>query len=327
MDKAVLDTVLSVTGAREIRHTSVIQSLWSDYGEIVRIQLIGSDYPSVILKHIKLPEDAAHPRGWNTDLSHQRKTKSYQVEACWYRDYAEQCDATCPVPRCLAVSAAANETILVLTDLDAAGYILRKERVTIEDVHACLNWLASFHARFLESSADGLWDCGSYWHLDTRPDELAALEDQRLRDAAPLIDKQLRECRYQTLIHGDAKLANFCFTAANPNVRVAAVDFQYVGRGCGMKDLAYFVGSCFGEDECERLEDSLLDYYFSKLYEQLTLHNQSVDASALEAEWRGLFDLAWADFHRFLKGWSPGHWKINSYSERVTSRVVKKLLG
>jgi hypothetical protein len=45
----------------------------------------------------------------------------------------------------------------------------------------------------------------------------------------------------------------------------------------------------------------------------------------LEVEWRSMYRVAWADFHRFLKGWNPDHWKINSYSERVTSEVIKKL--
>jgi len=39
-------------------------------------------------------------------------------------------------------------------------------------------------------------------------------------------------------------------------------------------------------------------------------------------ESRGLFPLAWTDFHRFLKGWSPGYWKINSYSERMAREVL-----
>ena len=40
---------------------------------------------------------------------------------------------------------------------------------------------------------------------------------------------------------------------------------------------------------------------------------------------RSVYRVAWADFHRFLKGWSPGHWKINSYSERVTKEVISQL--
>ncbi|MFK8021418.1 MAG: phosphotransferase [Pseudomonadales bacterium] len=325
MHEAITNTVLSATGAEAISHATVIQSLWSGYGEIVRLELEGSAHYSVILKHIKLPEAGSHPRGWNTGLSHQRKIRSYQVEAHWYQDYAAQCGRDCAVPVCLAVDVLDDETVLVLTDLDAAGFPERKDSVGIKDIHACLDWLASFHATFLGSPASGLWECGTYWHLETRPDELAALEDVALREAAPLIDQQLRQCRYQTLVHGDAKLANFCFTTTTPTPGVAAVDFQYVGRGCGMKDVAYFIGSCVSEDDCEALESTLLEYYFSVLIQRVIEKHPSLDTAELETEWRALYYVAWADFHRFLKGWSPGHWKINSYSEKLTRHVIEEL--
>ena len=54
-------------------------------------------------------------------------------------------------------------------------------------------------------------------------------------------------------------------------------------------------------------------------------HHPGIDVAELEEEWRRLFAVAWADFHRFLMGWSPGHWKINSYSERLVERVIKDL--
>ena len=325
MNEVLVNTVLAETGARGIRSADVIQSLWSGYGEIVRLVLDGSQRDSVILKHIKLPEQGSHPRGWNTDLSHQRKIRSYQVEACWYQTYSHKCDEHCPVPDCLAVYTGENETLLLLTDLDASGYDLRKERVTAADIHACLDWMANFHAVFLGSATDGLWECGTYWHLGTHPDELAALADKALQAAALPIDKALRQCRFQTLVHGDAKLANFCFTADSMHPRVAAVDFQYVGRGCGMKDVAYFIGSCLQEAECEAQEGRLLDHYFAQLKRRVVALHHAIDVDALEQEWRALFDVAWADFHRFLKGWSPGHWKINSYSEKLTRRVIERL--
>jgi aminoglycoside phosphotransferase (APT) family kinase protein len=206
---------------------------------------------------------------------------------------------------------------MVLEDLDAAGYPLRKRQLSWEDIAACLAWLARFHASFLGREPVGLWEVGTYWHLATRPQELAALADQKLRAAAPAIDQQLNSCTYQTLVHGDAKLANFCFA---PDGRVAGVDFQYVGGGCGMKDVAYFVGSCLHERECERWEARILDTYFACLQSELPQRN-----AALEEEWRSLYRVAWADFHRFLKGWSPGHWKINSYSERITAEVIAQL--
>ena len=326
---AIANIVLSASGAQSIESSTVIQSLWSGYGQIVRLELSGSTHASVILKHIKLPDATNHPRGWDTGFSHQRKIRSYQVEAHWYQHYAAQCASDCVVPVCLAVNSQADETILVLTDLDAAGFDIRKNSVKTQDIHACLDWLACFHATFLNSKADGLWECGTYWHLDTRPDELAALDDNALRQAAPLIDQRLKQCRYQTLVHGDAKLANFCFRpndlTSDVSQKVAAVDFQYIGRGCGMKDVAYFIGSCLNEDECESMESQLLDYYFSVLIDQVIQKKSRVNAAELESEWRELYPFAWADFHRFIKGWSPDHWKINSYSEKLTASVIKSL--
>jgi hypothetical protein len=50
-----------------------------------------------------------------------------------------------------------------------------------------------------------------------------------------------------------------------------------------------------------------------------------VSKDELEADWRPLYRVAWADFHRFMKGWSPGHWKLSDYSERVTRKVIESL--
>ena len=89
-----------------------------------------------------------------------------------------------------------------------------------------------------------------------------------------------------------------------------------------MKDLVYFIGSCLNEEECEQYSDELVDYYFSVLKNVLAAKNNKINADELEKEWRELFYFAWADFHRFIKGWSPGHWKINSYSEKITRKVL-----
>ncbi|MGE9289409.1 MAG: choline kinase, partial [Puniceicoccales bacterium] len=40
-----------------------------------------------------------------------------------------------------------------------------------------------------------------------------------------------------------------------------------------------------------------------------------------------LYPVAWTDFHRFLKGWSPGHWKIHGYSERLSRSVMANLVN
>jgi len=323
MDSRLQAAVLAATGAREVSRLERVQSLWSGYGEIVRLELTGAPMATTILKFVEFPTESHHPYGWHNDFSHRRKVHSYEVEMHFYEQWASRCGEMCRVPRCLDVRTLGEEHMLLLEDLDAAGFPQRKRSLGREGVEACLRWLANFHATFMDEAPAGLWEVGTYWHLATRPDERAAMPDGALKDAAAAIDARLNGCRLKTVLHGDAKLENFCFSADAE--RVAAVDFQYAGGGCGMKDVAYFLGSCLGARRCEQWEGELLDCYFSELSAALHRSGKSVDMRALEAEWRELFPLAWADFDRFLLGWQPGHWKINGYSRRQVEKALALL--
>ena len=315
MDEYFKSFILEKTDASSLKEKEVIQNLWSGYGKIIRLALQGCKIKSVVVKNVQLPKKNNHPRGWNSEIGHLRKLKSYQVETNWYQNYSHQ--SSVRLPKCFGVMQKNDEVLIILEDLDAAGFPIRKQAVEWEEIEICLEWLAKFHASYLGKVPNGLWETGTYWHLETRPQELEVLSDVSLKEAAAKIDTQLNNCTYKTFVHGDAKLANFCFAEDG---KVAGVDFQYVGGGCGMKDVAYFVGSCLYEEDCERLEAKILDTYFKEL--QLALESKN---EALEKEWRDLYHVAWADFHRFLKGWSPGHWKINSYSERITKSVIQNL--
>ncbi len=320
MDEYWRKVIGRAVNARAVHAEETIQELWSGYGQIRRFTVEGGDQDSVVVKHIAFPTSKNHPRGWNSNLSHERKLKSYRVEAVWYKEWSSMTDERCRLPRCFAHATRGDQALLVLEDLDGAGFPQRRTTVTWVETAAVLAWLANFHAAFLGRAPDGLWKNGTYWHLDTRPDELRALEDSALKQAAGPIDLLLKKARYKTIVHGDAKLANFCFSPDGE--RTAAVDFQYVGGGCGMKDVAYFAGSCYSEKECEEYEEQILEHYFSCLRAALP---DFAEFAQLEAEWRRLYPVAWTDFHRFLKGWSPGHWKINAYSERVAREVIAAL--
>ena len=323
---AVEEFILKATSAREIVSATKMQSLWSGYGRICRYELSGADYESVIVKHVHPPSSGNHPRGWNSDLSHQRKVRSYRVESNWYSHFASVCGGVCKIPELIGMHQENDESLFILEDLDVAGYNERRSgKISERDIELCLQWLARFHALFMNKEPDGLWESGTYWHLQTRPDELRSLDDRNLRKHASAIDDALRSSTFQTIVHGDAKLANFCFRSDDTDV--AAVDFQYVGGGCGMKDVAYFIGSCLSERECKRYESALLDIYFNALKVASQASQDQVIYEELEHEWRSLYYYAWADFHRFLKGWSPGHWKINSYSEKVCQTVIADIEG
>jgi hypothetical protein len=317
------DQIIAVTQASSIVSEELVQSLWGGYGELMRFKLAGGKCPSVIVKHIQLPKQSDHPKGWNTDLSHQRKLTSYQVECKWYAHYAKLTDRHCRMPQSFYINKAKNEVLLIMEDLNTAGFSIRltPDKVNLRQVKSCLTWLAHFHAKFMNTTPDELWPIGTYWHLDTRPDEWNRMQNTALKQAAHGIDMRLNNVTYQTLVHGDAKLANFCFSSAD---LVAAVDFQYVGRGCGMKDVAYLIGSCFDEVACEKYESELLDHYFQEL--QVSMHKR-VDYQLVKHEWSALYKYAWADFYRFLDGWSPDHWKMHDYSRRLTQLVINELSG
>lgn len=315
--------IAAALGASGARFTRRLQSLWSGYGELWRVALDaapGAATPaSVIVKWVAPPRDEG-------GRSHGRKLRSYDVELRWYRAYAAECDAVCRVPAALHCSARGGRWLFVLEDLDAAGFSERRSHLGAPEVASCLRWLAHFHARFLGRAPEGLWAVGTYWHLATRPDELAVLSDRRLREAAPLLDARLRAARHQTFVHGDAKVENFCFLAgarAAADQAVAAVDFQYVGGGPGIKDVAYFLSSCLTPRECALTAERHLTTYFQELRAALATHRPDVDASAVEAEWRELFPVAWADFYRFLLGWAPGAYDHDSYSRELTARALR----
>jgi hypothetical protein len=316
----VLDWIAEVTGASSARFGARIQTLWSGYGQVCRIELVGAAVDTVVLKWVAPPKSAQHPRGWSSDISHQRKLRSYGVELAFWREVASRCDERCRVPRCYGARRTDEDLQFVLEDLDASGFPERRRSLTATQIEPCLRWLAAFHATFMGETRDDLWPVGTYWHLETRPDELAAIDDPALRSAATKLDAQLARASAQTVVHGDAKVANFCFA---PNGQaVAAVDFQYVGGGPGIKDVAYLFSSCFDGDACERHASRCLDVYFACLRQELEQRRPDVNAEAVEREWRELYPVAWADFVRFLAGWAPEHTKLHHYSERMLALAI-----
>lgn len=325
MDRELEQQLCQIVGVTKVAQLETIQRLWSDCGQVAKVRWVKDDQTHrAVIKHVKMPEEMSHPRGWDTDRSVARKVRSYDVEARWYAEYSGRCGANCRVPGYLGQAQWGDQRLLVMEDLDANGFGGRMSQASDAALIACIHWLAGFHAAFIGERVDGLWEQGTYWHLATRPDEYGRLADGALKRAAKRIDAELEASAFKTLVHGDAKLANFCFKQDGNDIAVAAVDFQYVGGGCGMKDLAYLIGGCLDSEACFDQEERLLATYFTALKRALDERGIAIDAEALEADWRRLYPYAWADFQRFLMGWSPGHWKISDYSEQMTRRVLSE---
>jgi hypothetical protein len=313
---ALAERIARLTGVTRATLGERLQALWGGYGELWRATL--ADGTSVIVKHVRPPRD-------DQSASHRRKLRSYAVEQNFYRHVAERCalPPACRTPRPLALAAEGGGWLFVLEDLDAAGFGERRSQADPAGVLAILRWLARFHARFLGSSPEGLWKVGTYWQLATRQDELRLVSHDALRRAAGAIAAELDGARFKTFVHGDAKLENVCFSGASGEA--ALVDFQYVGGGVGVKDVAYLLNGCVAPRDCEALVPRYLDDYFRELGLALAETGSIVDAGALEREWRALFPLAWVDFYRFLLGWAPGQLARDPYSERLTDDVLRRL--
>ena len=291
-----------------------VQSLWSGYGQIIRCKHLKTN-KTYIVKLVTPNNKTTHPRGWNTSASHQRKLISYKIESNFYQNYSHLTDEHCKVPALITTKISDEFTLLVMEDLDLAGYSTRIKTANWQSLSVAIKWLAYFHAKFMNSSANKLWSIGTYWHLGTRHDEWLTMPNSEFKEQATAIDNALNNATYKTLVHGDAKFENLCFHQdIESNIyKVAAVDFQYVGHGTGVKDLAYLVGSCLDQNGLEEYDSLILDTYLKHLKDALTEYNMTIDFDALANETRKLYSVAWADFYRFLLGWNPESWKICDY--------------
>ncbi len=129
--------ILKATKAKDLFEIEEIQDLWSGYGKILRYGLTGTDVKSVVVKNVRIPRQNTRSRGLDASHSHQRKLKSYKVEMAWYREYSRNCTDACRVPECLALEWQGDEFLMVLEDLDAAGFSDRKRSVSWKEMKTC----------------------------------------------------------------------------------------------------------------------------------------------------------------------------------------------
>ena len=116
-------------------------------------------------------------------------------------------------------------------------------------------------------------------------------------------------------------MPNFCFGENS----IVAVDFQYIGPGCGLIDFCYLFIGLVDENKEEEFISKLLESYFSKLRSKNKILSRE-EFNELENEWRYLLPFVVADYERFLIGWQPGsHWRSTKYSSDLTDKALSLL--
>lgn len=303
-------------------------TLWSGMGHIYKVTVkrrATSKDVDLVIKHVAPPATA---QGQQQSLGDRRKTDSYVVETNFYEHVAatliQEHGLLIPQPYYIERKAN-NEILIVMEYIDSQSCYMSEP-----EMHQVLDWLATLHAAYWGNAAidelvatAGLQETGSYWYLETRPDEHASMPNAgwqgRLKRAAHAIDARLKRDPLQCLIHGDAKDANVMtmFTTPNGNGKSASnngdsnsdssnklssslymCDFQYTGKGPPTKDLAYFFCTSAAPDD----EDAAVDYYLNSLTSKLAANVKPPSRQQLDDS----LDLAYCDFYRFMSGW--GFW-------------------
>lgn len=281
-----------------VKNISTIARLWGGMGQVYRVVCDTSGGEEQFCIKYMVPRLSSRN---NVSLGDQRKLDSYVVEAAFYSEYsAELRSKGVGLAECLLVEQEDNhKTILCLSLLQNAPN---------DDYYKhTLEWLAHFHANTWQRDASSLQEVGTYWHLGTRPNEWQSMSSKgwegRLKLAAPAIDEFLSSTTdIICWVHGDAKDANVMWDGE----KVAMCDFQYVGRGCPAKDLAYFLCSNNVADD-----DEYVDMYYEMLCSKL-------DEAPSRIKFDDALELSYCDYLRFMCGW--GQWGSD-----ITDRVKRTL--
>ncbi|MEQ8839864.1 MAG: phosphotransferase [Acidimicrobiales bacterium] len=200
----------------------------------------------------------------------------YRNEVRFYTDLAA--DLSIVVPHCLygAVTDDSTSFTLVLEDLAPAKQGDQITGATDEQIMLAVENLAGLHAPrwgdptltdidWLQASGG---DAVAFVELVT-PMFIERYRD-RLSDRARTVYEAYgarsaawieREPTTHTLVHGDYRLDNLMFATAFGGAAVSAVDWQTLGLGCGLRDVAYLLGNSAPPEDRRRHEPEALERY------------------------------------------------------------------
>jgi len=214
------------------------------------------------------------------------------------------------VPQLMGISEEDDGVMIVMNDLGAHGkyYTKRGNQLTMEEGRALLSWLAKFHAVHWRAAdpPQGLWNEGSFWQLGTRQDELDDLEEEWVqcgldRRRAKEIHELITKTRFRTVIHGDAKAANFFFFAGQGDapLEIGGYDFQYCGMATPLRDVAYLLCCSIQGHLIHENEEDLLSHYYTELTK--ALRPEDAEEYTMR-ELQEMYNLCVVDLARFMSG-------------------------
>ena len=272
LDVAWLSRHLDLVGATDLEVTSVGQG---QVANCYRLRIHHDAGTSSVIA--KVPS--------NDDVSRSTATlqRLYQREVSFYQ-YLAPSIAT-RTPRCyFAERDERDNFLLLLEDLSPSAVIDQFVGISPGTARAGLAALAGLHGPTHARSElhDVAWLRGVSEEL--RPlysavlpilfDQFIERYDARIGESLRSMVLALKErlslfSEYVTpfpcVTHGDFRTDNLLIDACDGAVAIAVVDWQTVGVGSPLLDVAYFLATSLPPEDCAREEFGLLDYYLVKL--------------------------------------------------------------
>lgn len=228
---------------------------------------------------------------------------SYRREVNFYREFSASSGLSTPPLIYADIDDEAEQFILIMGDLAPAEPGDQTKGLTIEQTKLALIEAAKLHAshwedpsiqtlpwlfgapgtfRVGQSEIEGLWGGFRERFADELDSDTLAMGDVLIqRFEKFLYDYTAPKC----LIHNDFRPDNMAFGGAQGGEPITVFDWQTVGAGAAMNEIAYFMGGALAPKIRAAEEEDLLKLYHAKLT-ALGVSDYS-------------FDKAWHDYRRF----------------------------
>jgi hypothetical protein len=212
-----------------------------------------------------------------------RLTRTYEIEASFYRDLAPSLPVRTPDCHHAAHDPESDAYVVLLEDVAPAEQGDQMLGCSVDQLAAAVDELALLHGprwgdeslteidrlyRSRPNNLDDLVALVSYAVEPFKKHYVGRIEDDTmavLDDLTPHLPQYLRHRpRPWTIVHGDFRADNLLFGADRPVV----VDWQTVSLGPGPADLSYLLGASIVPDLRRRHEHELVDRYVAGLSDQ-----------------------------------------------------------
>ncbi len=208
---------------------------------------------------------------------------AYEREMRFYQHFSTDCPLKPPKFYGGSDVTGEGDYLLLMEDLQPFRFVSQLDVLAAEDARACIDGLASMHAHYWEQPeldrVESLYQFSDWaeiytpiiasgWPLFQKdfgpliPHEMFPMYEPG-NAAAGAIFQYFSRCRPKTLLHGDARIENFCFNRDTGAAR--AYDWQLAAAGPGIYDVMYFFANSVGPETLFDQGESLLRNYHAGL--------------------------------------------------------------